>query len=65
METKPITIVDAIVKRSGPRMTIRGRSMSGADLRIGVDEIDFSGTMPESVSAKATDKKTGQVYLLV
>lgn len=49
-------------KRSGARMTITGTDLSGAPVKVGVDEITAAaqhGGFP-----RATDKKSGASYLL-
>lgn len=62
MET--ITITNATVKRSGPRMTIEG-DVNEKTVKVGVDQIDFRGeAVPAGLAAVATNKKTGQVYHL-
>lgn len=57
-----ITIMNAKVKRSGARMTITGTNIDGP-IKVSVDDIDFEN-VEDGYSAFATDKITGQTYLL-
>lgn len=54
-------IKDWTAKRSGPRMTIRGKDENGRDVKVSADQIT-GGYGRFSV---ANDFKTGEIYTLL